>query len=169
MNCFYHPDIPAVAECSNCGKGLCKKCIIMQQPILCDSCTSKLQLKAKYTEQNEEKKRRTSLLISLFIFIIVFVCCFFNKEALDISPNIIAFIGANFIVSFLFAGIPYGWYALSQIFSNRSNDGIIWIMSSDLIVANGIMKFILKTIFSFLIGWFLLLKEIFHFIKTKTL
>lgn len=26
MNCFYHPEVPAIGECKHCGRGLCDQC-----------------------------------------------------------------------------------------------------------------------------------------------
>lgn len=41
MNCFNHSQEPAVAQCSDCGKGLCPECAARYQPILCTSCFQK--------------------------------------------------------------------------------------------------------------------------------
>jgi uncharacterized protein (DUF983 family) len=38
MNCFYHPDRPAVAQCSACGKGLCSFCAPQFSPPTCTAC-----------------------------------------------------------------------------------------------------------------------------------
>ena len=41
MNCFNHTQEPAVAQCSDCGKGLCPECAARYQPILCSPCYKK--------------------------------------------------------------------------------------------------------------------------------
>ena len=41
MNCFNHTQEPAVAQCSDCGKGLCSECAERYQPILCTPCFQK--------------------------------------------------------------------------------------------------------------------------------
>ena len=41
MNCFNHIDRAAVAQCSDCGKGLCAECTEKYEPILCTPCFQK--------------------------------------------------------------------------------------------------------------------------------
>jgi len=39
LRCHYHPSITATAECSVCGVGLCRRCIIQDRGgTYCDSC-----------------------------------------------------------------------------------------------------------------------------------
>lgn len=48
MNCYYHPDRPAVAQCVDCGKGLCQECASRNSKNipLCPSCAKKRLSKA---------------------------------------------------------------------------------------------------------------------------
>lgn len=46
MNCFNHIEQPAVAQCSDCGKGLCPECAERYEPILCTPCFQKRKDKA---------------------------------------------------------------------------------------------------------------------------
>ena len=41
MNCFYHPSRPAVAQCADCGKGLCLGCATKYAIPICNSCNQK--------------------------------------------------------------------------------------------------------------------------------
>lgn len=41
MNCYYHPDRPAVAQCPDCGKGLCYECASHNQRPICPDCNNK--------------------------------------------------------------------------------------------------------------------------------
>lgn len=41
MNCFYHPSEPAVAQCIDCGKGLCHSCATTYQTPICTNCNKK--------------------------------------------------------------------------------------------------------------------------------
>lgn len=43
MNCYYHPDRPAVAQCADCGKGLCQECANRNSKKipLCPDCAKK--------------------------------------------------------------------------------------------------------------------------------
>lgn len=48
MNCYYHPDRPAVAQCADCGKGLCTECASRNSKKipLCPTCAKKRLMKA---------------------------------------------------------------------------------------------------------------------------
>lgn len=48
MNCYYHPDRPAVAQCVDCGKGLCQECASRNKKKipLCPDCAKKRLTKA---------------------------------------------------------------------------------------------------------------------------
>lgn len=41
MNCYYHPDRPAVAQCPDCGKGLCRECASTYEKPICPDCHDK--------------------------------------------------------------------------------------------------------------------------------
>lgn len=41
MNCFNHPNQPAVAQCADCGKGLCRQCASQYTIPICQSCNDK--------------------------------------------------------------------------------------------------------------------------------
>lgn len=62
MNCFNHPQEPAVAQCTDCGKGLCPECAAKYRPILCTSC---------YQKRKRSEQWRSilglSLLVALFV------------------------------------------------------------------------------------------------------
>ena len=34
MNCYYHPDVPALGVCKHCGRGLCHECAALVQDAL---------------------------------------------------------------------------------------------------------------------------------------
>ena len=38
MNCYYHPTRPAVAQCPDCGKGLCHNCASKFRTPICTDC-----------------------------------------------------------------------------------------------------------------------------------
>lgn len=47
MNCFYHPEIPALGVCKHCSKGVCGRCAIdnSNQGLSCSTaCQQKLEL-----------------------------------------------------------------------------------------------------------------------------
>ncbi len=61
MNCFEHPQKPAVGTCTNCGRGLCKECTAVVEGLLscrgaCQSeITRKRELLAKQEKAFEER------------------------------------------------------------------------------------------------------------------
>lgn len=38
MKCYNHPNDDAIAQCHNCGKGLCQTCAQKWNPPICDDC-----------------------------------------------------------------------------------------------------------------------------------
>ena len=65
MNCFNHTQEPAVAQCSDCGKGLCPECAERYQPILCTPCFQK-------RKRSEIWRSIFSLLFLIALFVIGF-------------------------------------------------------------------------------------------------
>ena len=58
MKCHYHPRANASAECSVCGVGLCRRCIIEDRGTLfCDSCyaAGEGEEEAKAAEHEEDE------------------------------------------------------------------------------------------------------------------
>ena len=91
MNCYFHPNEPAVTQCAECGRGLCRDCASAPGGNLCRNCIEKAK-----------SEKRALLIRSIAIFAIVFVLCLS-------AP------GAPFFVALLVAGTPCGWRALSGI------------------------------------------------------
>lgn len=159
MNCFYHPEKPAVAQCSNCGKGLCKSCIITQRPIRCDACVKKIELSAKCAKENEEKNRKKQLRISLIIFMICMVISWgmYITGEFDSAP-LLAFLPASVLSSFVIAGIPFGWSLISRM-GRSGGGGTIFIASVETWMAIDAFRYMFKFIVSLAIGWIFLIKE----------
>ena len=65
MNCFHHTQDSAVAQCSDCGKGLCPECAGKYSPILCTPCFQK-------RKRNEIRRSILSLLLLVALFVIGF-------------------------------------------------------------------------------------------------
>jgi hypothetical protein len=61
MNCFEHPQKPAVGTCTNCGRGLCKECTtVVEGQLSCrgdcqNEVTRKRQLMAKSERAADER------------------------------------------------------------------------------------------------------------------
>ena len=78
MNCFNHIDRAAVAQCSDCGKGLCPECAGKYEPILCTSCFQKRR-------QSEKWRSVFSLLLLAALFVIGFRWNFLATKGRAIS------------------------------------------------------------------------------------
>ena len=91
MNCYFHPNEPAVTQCAECGRGLCRDCASAPGGNLCRNCIEKAK-----------SEKRALLIRSIAIFAIVFVLCLS-------AP------GAPFFVALFVAGTPCGWRALSSM------------------------------------------------------
>lgn len=88
MDCYKHQKV-AVAQCSECGRGLCQECADKINPPLCPTCARNYSssIKAEMTK---------NIVISVILMIIgVFVIQ---------SP-----------MGILLAGIPYGWALLNKM------------------------------------------------------
>lgn len=124
MNCFNHPDRPAVAQCPDCSKGLCIECATAHETHICQACYQKkveerqnaealdtfCQIRAEYKAIVREMVWSVILGIGAVIFVFLTT----QPTAQEISPVLIA-IGTFGV----FAGIPAAWNALSFISKRR--------------------------------------------------
>ena len=53
MNCYLHPENPAVAECTECGKGICKNCYDESGGNVCSHCVEKAAMAAAMARLSE--------------------------------------------------------------------------------------------------------------------
>lgn len=65
MNCYYHPERPAVAQCVDCGKGLCQECASMNAKSIpvCPSCAKRRLRKGIFMDL-------TYLIVLIIVYII---------------------------------------------------------------------------------------------------
>ena len=140
MNCYYHTSAGTVAQCTDCGKGLCSECANKFNPVLCNECLLK-----RATYYRKELIKNTVLMIILFIV-------GFSFASSDSDMNF----GQQLLIGYVFAGIPFGWSTLNKItphiFLFLSWIGWIIYLSA---------KFTL----SMMIGMFVTPFKIFHMIK----
>lgn len=110
MNCYNHSTESAVAQCPDCGKGLCVQCTSNYSIPICSSCSKK--------RINTEKGVIIKELVLTFGFGILlsyFFCQWTNEgHSYPLIHNVI-----TAIVAFVsFAGIISGWKTLTSITSN---------------------------------------------------
>lgn len=93
MNCADHPDMPAVAQCVDCGRGLCYACC-RRQPPLCNCCA----------------RRRRSRVIAghvgfLAVCAVLFVLgCRWNFMAVASEGGVYALWESGYVLTALFTG-----------------------------------------------------------------
>ena len=107
MNCYNHIDLPAVATCIDCGKGLCSECSNKYTILICDSC----RLKRLYTEKSSIATRwGISIAIAVLFTLLNFEIL--PKDFLIYLIMLPSMIICVFIISI---SIQYGWRALNSV------------------------------------------------------
>lgn len=110
MNCYNHPSIVAVAQCSDCGKGLCPQCASAYSIPICKPC-NKLRIK-------NERSRIIKEMAITFIFgaILTFIFYKFLSRPVIEGGTKVSFNALNYIVLFyISAGLIAGWQTLNRI------------------------------------------------------
>ena len=106
MNCFNHVHEPAVASCSDCGKGLCYACSSQYEPILCTPCFQARRKREKWHSV-------LSLLPLLVLFVIGFEWDFMRPYARWVSGYTLMALWAGYL--FIERFIPYKKFAGSLL------------------------------------------------------
>lgn len=98
MNCFYHPYRHAVAQCVDCGKGLCVKCASKYEVPICTECN-------KRREKNDLLRFSRPLVVCAALFLLG---CMLGTG-----------MGSGaFIMGYLFICVYGGWRIVGMFFSN---------------------------------------------------
>lgn len=107
MNCYNHQTQPAVAQCSDCGKGLCGTCASLCQMPLCTSCNK--------SRIASERSGIIKEMLLTFGVGAVLAYLFFQwtngGHSYPLLYNIISFV----IPFYVFSGIIPGWKTLTRI------------------------------------------------------
>ena len=101
MSCYHHPDREAVAQCSVCGKTLCRECAELYNPPYCADCARK--------EASELKADTIRLGV---IGVVVALIPFFIYSADDFDGETFF---AALMTGLIFGCVPFGWCALTAI------------------------------------------------------
>ena len=108
MNCYNHHDRPAVAQCPDCGKGLCAECAAAYSIPICNACNRK--------RINVDKGHIiTELLLTFGIGLLLAIpfARWINEglSTSDVVYNVISYA----IPIYVFSGIVPGWKTLTRI------------------------------------------------------
>lgn len=107
MNCYEHPIQPAVAQCPDCGKGLCAECASAYSVPICKNCNRK--------RINGERGGIIKELVLTFGFGILFAVLFTRWTNAGHSYPLVHNILSYIIFSYIFSGIVPGWKTLTSI------------------------------------------------------
>lgn len=88
MKCYNHPETDAVAQCVDCGRGLCQECSIKWEIPLCDYCQG-LRCGAEVASLNKELYFYGGL--AIFGLIIGIMMCFATNSAQPLLSFAVAF------------------------------------------------------------------------------
>ena len=155
MNCFNHPDQPAVAQCNQCGKFLCKECASKRTPVMCDECADLLQQSIQAEVQRKEKSENTVFIVSAVFFILQF----FIVPGTLLSGNF-AFLPFALISCILWGGAPFGWVGLNNL---KDKMNVVFILP----FIGWVIYFCVKCGISYFFGWIWMIKAIVRKVKNK--
>lgn len=162
MNCYYHQEKPAAAQCGKCGKGLCQECVDKSEytwdnKAVCRDCN-----KAIMDELLAQSQKEKTMLIIKSVIILVFL----------ILGLIIYFGGDDVFTAMVIAGIggiPTAWKltkrterekALDEVDDHFSNDGGLMNM-----FIRGLVRIIIVVLFGAIAAPILLIVNIVRFSK----
>lgn len=98
MNCYYHPNRPAVAQCLDCGKGLCRQCAEKYERPICTECNNK-------RGKDEKKAYLKPIIVCTLLF---GVGCLIGSKIGE-PPT---------MMGYIFTCIYGGWNIVDMFFSN---------------------------------------------------
>jgi hypothetical protein len=140
MNCYNHPTQTAVAQCSDCGKGLCSNCATTYSIPICNLCNkSRIQ---------GEKSRIIKEILLTIVFGVGIAYLFGQKFFFDgHSFSLKSTIWYYIIYIYIFAGVVAGWKTLTAITPR---------MFLVLPIIGWVLYFALKLFLSFWVGLIML-------------
>lgn len=107
MNCYEHPMQPAVAQCPDCGKGLCTECASTYSIPICSRCNKK--------RINAEKAEIITELVLTFGLGLLLAIPFARWTNQGLSFHLVYCVISYAIPIYVFSGIVPGWKTLTRI------------------------------------------------------
>ncbi|SDA09217.1 hypothetical protein SAMN02910447_00345 [Ruminococcus sp. YE71] len=166
MKCFYHNDIDATAQCTNCGRYICSQCCMQEYStlkILCPDCTKALNEQAEYQAKDDLKKNKKSLKKRLIIYILVLflgfiftnlgfasVCNYPGSAGLNYFLHYSSFIEK--VIALTIGGIP-GAIATAIMGMPTTTEEKILNELNKLRFDNGCLAIFIQVVFSCILGY----------------
>jgi len=109
MNCFNHPRETAVAQCSDCGKGLCHDCSTNYTFPICNTCNKK-----RINNERVEIVKELLVTFSFGILVAYFTGQLWMFDS-DYSFSMKTYVTYYIIFIYIYSGIVSGWKTLTRI------------------------------------------------------
>lgn len=154
MNCYNHPKEIAVAQCSDCGKGLCPHCATAYSVPICNTC-NKSRIDSERIQILKELLFTVTFGVGLaYLF---GEKLFFQGQSFSLKTTILYYV----IYIYVFAGVVSGWKTLTRI-----TPRVFLVLP----IIGWLLYFIVKLFLSFWIGLVMLPIRVFRNIyRLKTL
>ena len=108
MNCFYHPDQPALGLCKSCGRGLCRSCTAeVPDGLACKNhCEDRVMLINRIIDSNKQILTAANVQIrsgTIFMIVLGILFCAFGFLPYFISgqkgPIFLGIMGLVFLIT----------------------------------------------------------------------
>ena len=117
MNCYNHTDQSAVAQCSDCGRGLCPECASCYSIPICNTCN-----KRRIADERNRIIQEMALTFGLGLLLTVLFLCFtllyFTHGQLPNNPPQPYVVLSVMSFFYILSGITPGWKTLTRITPN---------------------------------------------------
>jgi len=108
MNCYNHQTQPAVAQCPNCGKGLCGKCASLYSMPICNTCNKRRIF-------GERSRIITEMLLTFGLGLLLTVLFLYFEHGQHPNNPIKLYVVLGVMFFYIFSGIIPGWKTLTSI------------------------------------------------------
>ncbi len=154
MNCFNHPETPSVGVCQDCQKGLCIECISKYNIPICTGCRAhRINSEKKSIKKDLFKIFGVGIAITYFFSGFLFLTLNSSKESQMSGIEIVFFV---IFIIYMFSGTYVGWKKLTSFSST---------VFLSLPIIGWVMFFVIKLMFSTMIGVFILPTTVLQKIK----
>jgi hypothetical protein len=159
MSCYYHNQVESVAQCTDCGKALCKSCASHYEIPLCRECAIHRNDNLKDLAFKNLGYLGIGVVVGIIIMIFQLKMGIFSFNGVgDWIIGIIAYI----VLGIAVVAIPVGWKSLNKI----TPSFFIWLP-----FIGWVFYFVIKLCLSFVVGLFVLpvktVKGIVQYSKAK--
>ena len=144
MKCYNHPENEAVAQCLQCGKGLCEICAKKWSRPVCDDCQ-----RANINEELEPLNHELTIYIALAIFGAIFGFLTYRRPDMSL------------VASTIYGALAFPMYAAGWKWLNHITDSIVFFATP----IGWIIYLLIKLVISAFVGIVALPYRIFYIFK----